>query len=105
MGGAELQESLRTLWPDEVRLAVATATGFHPRDRKRDALTFLHTMRVSAASPSGGRQADMMRQYFEADAPCCASGAAEAPRHRDGSGAPEYSVITRVIVPWPSALR
>ena len=34
MDGAELQELLRTLWPDEVRLAVATATGFHQHRRR-----------------------------------------------------------------------
>jgi hypothetical protein len=74
MDGVELQDLLRTLLPDEVLLEVATATGFHQRDRKRDALTFLRTMLVSASSPSGGRQADMMRQYFEAGAPKIARG-------------------------------
>jgi len=47
MDGAELQDLLRTLLPDEVLLEVATATGFHQRDRKRDALTFLRTMCAS----------------------------------------------------------
>jgi len=46
MDGAELQGLLRTLLPDEVLLEVATATGFHQRDRKRDALTFLRTKRM-----------------------------------------------------------
>ena len=34
MDGAELQELLRTLLPDEVLLEVATATGFHQHRRR-----------------------------------------------------------------------
>lgn len=65
MTGAELREMLETILPDETLLRVAEATGFQQRERKRDAVKFLRTMLIAAASPSGGRQADIMRQYFE----------------------------------------
>jgi putative transposase len=57
---------METLFPESVLSQVAEETGFHRRDRKRDAVKFLRTMLVSASSPAGGRQADIMRQYFEA---------------------------------------
>ena len=57
-----------TLLPESTLATVADKTGFHQRDRKRDSIKFLRTMLVSASSPAGGRQADIMRQYFEAGA-------------------------------------
>ena len=69
MTGAELREMMATMLPDSVLGDVAEATGFHQRDRKRDAIKFLRTMLIAAASPSGGRQADIMRHYFETGAP------------------------------------
>lgn len=68
MTGTELHEIMETLLPESVLARVAEETGFHQRDRKRDAIKFLRTMLVSASSPAGGRQADMMRQYFETGA-------------------------------------
>lgn len=68
MKGSELHEIMETLLPESVLATVVEKTGFHQRDRKRDSIKFLRTMLVSASSPAGGRQADMMRQYFEAGA-------------------------------------
>ena len=65
MTGAELRQLMETMLPDTVLGEVAVAAGFHQRDRKRDAVKFLRTMLVAAASPAGGRQADIMRHYFE----------------------------------------
>lgn len=65
MTGAELRNLMETMLPDTLLSEVAVATGFHQRDRKRNAVKFLRTMLIAAASPSGGRQADIMRHYFE----------------------------------------
>jgi hypothetical protein len=65
MTGAELRQLMETILPDPLLGEVALATGFHQRDRKRDAVKFLRTMLISASSPAGGRQADIMRHYFE----------------------------------------
>ena len=64
-----LQQLMETLLPDSLLAEVAVATGFQQRDRKRDAVKFLRTMLIAAASPAGGRQADIMRHYFEMGAP------------------------------------
>lgn len=69
MTGAELQHLMETMLPDTLLGELAVATGFQQRDRKRDAVKFLRTMLVAAASPSGGRQADIMRHYFEMGTP------------------------------------
>jgi len=60
--------------PDSVLMSVVEAVGFKQRERKRDALKFLRAMLASASSPSGGRQADIMRTYFENGAPQVARG-------------------------------
>lgn len=59
---------METFLPQAVLEEVAVATGFQQRDRKRDAVKFLRTMLVAASSPAGGRQADIMRHYFETKA-------------------------------------
>lgn len=56
---------METMLPDGLLGEVADATGFQQRDRKRNAIKFLRTMLIAASSPSGGRQADIMRHYFE----------------------------------------
>lgn len=65
MTGAELREIIETALPESVLEEVAEAARFHQRDRKRDSVKFLRTMLIAAASPAGGRQADIMRHYFE----------------------------------------
>jgi len=69
MTGPELRAIIETILPDDVLREVAITTGFHQRDRKRQAVEFLRTMLISATSPGGGRQADLMRAYFETGAP------------------------------------
>lgn len=66
MTGAELRTVLETMLPEGLLAEIAAATGFQRRERKRDVVKFLRTALVSASSPSGGRQADMLRQYIEA---------------------------------------
>lgn len=65
MTGAELKEIMEIVLPESVLKNLVNKTGFEQRERKRDALKFLRAMLVSAASPSGGRQADIMRTYFD----------------------------------------
>lgn len=74
MTGADFRKLMETMLPDVLLGEVAVATGFHQRDRKRDAIKFLRTMLIAASSPSGGRQADIMRHYFESGAPRVARG-------------------------------
>ena len=74
MTGDELREIMETVLPSSVLREVVVAVGFEQRERKRDALAFLRAMLISAASPSGGRQADIMRTYFENGAPRVARG-------------------------------
>jgi hypothetical protein len=63
----EALKAARTGWPMvDASVTMLRETGW---------LNFrMRTMLVSASSPSGGRQADMMRQYFEAGAPKIARG-------------------------------
>lgn len=56
---------MEAVLPESVLMNAVSAAGFEQRERKRDALKFLRAMLASAASPSGGRQADMMRTYFD----------------------------------------
>lgn len=65
MTGDKLRQMMETMLPDALLGEVADATGFQQRDRKRNAIKFLRTMLIAASSPSGGRQADIMRHYFE----------------------------------------
>jgi Transposase DDE domain len=74
MTGDVLREIITTVLPESVLGQVAEATGFKQRTRKLDVIRFLRAMLLSASSPSGGRQADVMRAYFEAKAPKVARG-------------------------------
>jgi hypothetical protein len=65
MSGSELQAIMELVLPEDVLMEAVEAAGFVQRRRKREALKFLRAMLLSAASPSGGRQADIMRTYFE----------------------------------------
>ncbi len=69
MSGAEVRDLMETMLPDALLAEVAEETGVHQRERKRNAVKFLRTMLSAAASPAGGRQADIMRHYFEMGAP------------------------------------
>jgi Transposase DDE domain len=74
MTGQELKEIMATVLPNAVLQRTVDAAAFKQRERKRDALKFLRAMLVSASSPAGGRQADIMRTYFENGAPRVARG-------------------------------
>src|SRR5688500_18888305 len=74
MTGHELKEIMETVLPDAVLQRAVDAAGFERRERKRDALKFLRAALASASSPAGGRQADIMRAYFENGAPRVARG-------------------------------
>jgi hypothetical protein len=74
MTGQELREIMETVLPDSVLQHAVDAAGFEQRERKRDALKLLRAMLASASSPAGGRQADIMRTYFENGAPRVARG-------------------------------
>ncbi len=74
MTGSDLKEFMELALPESVLRKMIDATGFEQRERRRDALMFLRAMIVSAASPAGGRQADVMRTYFQNGAPRVARG-------------------------------
>ena len=74
MTADDLKEIMETILPESVLRRAVAAAGFEQRERKRDALKFLRSMLASAASPSGGRQADIMRAYFENGGPRVARG-------------------------------
>ena len=65
MTGTELRALMESLLPAELLATLAAANGLHRRVRKRDPVKFLRTLVVAASSPSGGRQADILRQYVE----------------------------------------
>jgi hypothetical protein len=75
MTAEELREVMERFLPDEVLMRAVEAAKFQQRDRRRDALRFLRAMLASASSPSGGRQADVMRTYFENQGPHVVRGA------------------------------
>lgn len=74
MNANELKEIMETVLPASVLRRAVEEAQFEQRERKRDALKFLRAMLISAASPAGGRQADIMRAYFESGAPRVARG-------------------------------
>lgn len=55
--------------PDEALREAIEAAKFQQRQRKLDALALLRTTILTAASGSGGRQADVMTAYFRSGAP------------------------------------
>lgn len=69
MTGDDVKAVFETILPDEALMEAVRATGFQERERKMNALLFLRMMVVAAASGSGGRQADVMRIYFQAGGP------------------------------------
>ena len=69
MTGPELRRLLDTLLPEDVILEAVEACGFQERHRKMQAVTFLRAMVLAASGPNAGRQAHVMRLYFEMGAP------------------------------------
>lgn len=76
MDGAAVREVFETILPDEALGALVEQKGFQQRERKLEALSLIRSAVISAASGRGGRQADMLRHYFESGAPEVARGAA-----------------------------
>jgi putative transposase len=68
MRGEDVQQVFETILPDKVLLKLVESAKFQERERKLDALRLLRAMVVAAATGYGGRQADVMRMYFESGA-------------------------------------
>lgn len=66
MTGDDLRELMETCLPESVLREAVESAGLQQRERRLDPLPFLRAMVMSASSPSGGRQADVVRTYFEA---------------------------------------
>lgn len=66
MTGATLRDLLDALLPPHLLRDLTRSCGFERRARRRDATTFLRTLILASSSPSGGRQADLMRHYLDA---------------------------------------
>ena len=66
MDANDVREVFETILPEEVLIAMVHAAGFQSRERKLDACRLLRAMVISAATGNGGRQADVMRFYFDA---------------------------------------
>lgn len=69
-----MREIFEAVLPDEALHDAMAAAGFQKRERKLDALALLRTTIISAASGNGGRQADVMKLYFQSGAPKVARG-------------------------------
>jgi putative transposase len=68
MRGEDVRRVFQTILPDEELMKLVEAGNFQERTRKLDALKLLRTMVIAAATGYGGRQADVMRLYFESGA-------------------------------------
>ncbi len=65
MDAADLHEVFETILPEQALRAAVEAVGFQARERKLNAVRLLRATVISASTGYGGRQADVMRQYFE----------------------------------------
>ena len=65
MDAADVREVFETILPEEALMAAVVAAGLQARERKLDAVRLLRAMVIAAATGYGGRQADVMRLYFE----------------------------------------
>ena len=65
MHATDLLTVFETILPNKVLMDIVEKAGFQERTRKLDALRFLRAMIIAAATGFGGRQADVMRLYFE----------------------------------------
>lgn len=66
--GSDVREVFEAVIADEALMSLVEHEGFQRRERKLDALRFIRTMIVAAASGRGGRQAEVMQDYFLAEA-------------------------------------
>lgn len=65
LDAADVREVFETVLPDSALRTAVDATGFQERERKLDAVRLLRSMVIAASTGYGGRQADVMRHYFE----------------------------------------
>lgn len=75
MTGDDVRGVYEAALPDEALDALIVASGFQQRERELQARQFIRAAVISAATGYGGRQADVLRTYFEAGAPKVVRGA------------------------------
>jgi len=68
MKGPDVRRVFETILPDKVLLQLVRAAKLQERARKLDAVRLLRAMIIAAATGYGGRQADVMRLYFQSGA-------------------------------------
>jgi hypothetical protein len=68
MRGSDIQKVFTTILPDEALDGMIAASGLQVRERRLDAKRFIRAAVISASSNYGGRQADILRHYFESGA-------------------------------------
>jgi len=65
MQGADVQRVFETILPEGALLELIREAGLQERERKLDGVALVRAMIIAAATGYGGRQADVMRIYFE----------------------------------------
>lgn len=65
MQGADVQRVFETILPEGALLELIREAGLQERERKLDGVGLVRAMIIAAATGYGGRQADVMRIYFE----------------------------------------
>jgi hypothetical protein len=66
--GSDVRRVFEAILPDKALERLARSTKLQERTRKLDAVRLIRAMVIAAATGYGGRQADVMRLYFEAGA-------------------------------------
>lgn len=74
---SDVREVFSTVLPDEVLEPLIAGSGFQQRERRLDAKLFIRSAIIAASSSYGGRQADILRHYFESGGPDVVRGAAD----------------------------
>lgn len=67
--GKHVREVFEAILPESVLMPLVIKSGLQERVRKLDALGLIRAMIIAASTGYGGRQADVMRAYFENGAP------------------------------------
>jgi len=65
MQGTDVQRVFETILPEGALLELIRESGLQERERKLDGVALVRAMIIAAATGYGGRQADVMRIYFE----------------------------------------
>lgn len=68
MLGTDVRRVFETILPDKILMKLVRSSKLQERARKLDALRLLRSMIIAASTGYGGRQADVMRLYFESGA-------------------------------------